>query len=321
MDFYISEDILYQLLDHMDLYDIYPFFTTNKELLEYINQPNILKYISDKWHMPYVTNFNDLVYYIYLHKDDLYYEIYKLGDIRLIKHYRKYNRWIHIAARYGHLDVIKEIGAINDDIVREAAIYYHLDIVKYVADKYGTPRVSEPILGRMIYLIDCEDKNIINSGYIRNKDKDCNAYSKTYGYFDIVRYCVENGGYVNKFSLHYAVLINDLDLLVYLLDNIRDKDVLEVIPQCLKDAILNKYNDIAKYLLRYYLKKTYIPFLVIEAYDKRNMDFINSLLKLIDPKLLNKVLDDIIVNASYKGYLELVEYIDHIRYSMAKYMY
>lgn len=289
---YIPKDTLLELIDKFDIGQIERFFTTNKELYTFINSPSVLKYISDKKHLPYVSSFSNLIYFDSMDKDLLLKEALEIGDLRIVKHYvTNYEKALEIAIKYGHIDIVKYLyrkiidngGKISTNAVNKAAYYGHLNIVKYLHENGYDSKYA---------ILDA----------IRNE------------HIDIVKYLVENGDGISEYAINEAIRYGYLDIVKYFIEN-TDK-TLTISKSLIENAARNGYFNIVKYLVEgLYRPSTISGINTTNLHRKmRNGSYASEAVENG-----GEISEDAIEQAAIHGYIDIVKYlVKHINVSNIK---
>lgn len=88
----LSNDSIIEILDYLDIMEIEALFRSNKGLYRASNDQYILKYISSRFNLPYVSSFRNLMLFVHMKWEDLYIFALDTDDKRLLEYFNsKYN--------------------------------------------------------------------------------------------------------------------------------------------------------------------------------------------------------------------------------------
>lgn len=133
MDYtYIPKETILHLIDDMDIDDVISFFTTNKEVRNLADDPEVLRHISLRFNLPFVSSFANLVYLVD-HWEQTFISAIDLEDDRVLQYF--YNNLdlnlgyiIVYAANIGRLDIADRLLYKEGYTIPSDAIVYNTTI-------------------------------------------------------------------------------------------------------------------------------------------------------------------------------------------------
>lgn len=236
MDFeYIPFDNILEILSDLNMKQTISFFSSNKYLLSVSNDHRILRFLSEKHHLPYITSFSNLVFYSKMNKLVLFDHAIGVKDKRLVKYYKE------LISEYNYIGDAIEYGLIN-------YIKYR---IQYTSDKraalnrYNNIIVFSNAYDILMYLSNdgeyLDSKNIKNLLIIACKYCNIDMVMKLTAYIDRVE---NKDGLLSK-CLKSASTGGDIILVKYLVEDLGAN----ITSDCIDESIRKGHADVTKYLI------------------------------------------------------------------------
>lgn len=242
MQSYIPIDIVLKIVDNMDPNDLESYFSSSKELSKLSNNPRVLKYISDRFQLPYVSSFNNLIYLIKL-------DMYQLGEL---------------AVKAKDMEYVKIIFPI-DSITRDTialSVGYPLLLEYFLSlHKFKSTREFMAMLGKRAINKDNIQSIDIIFNYVDRIDLgnlliDLNRYAVLKNNLNVLKHLTNKYGKISgiyvDFLTREAFRFSDLDMVKYII-SIYGKRLISdnVVQQALnvQQALKNSRKDVTDYLV------------------------------------------------------------------------
>lgn len=207
MQSYIPIDIILKIVDNLDTSDLEAYFSSSKELVKLSNNPRVLKYISDRFQLPYVSSFSDMVYLINM-------DIYKLGELAVK------------AKDIEYLKVLFPIDSITQDTIALSVSYpslleYFLSLHKYNHNELfiivGKRAINKGSIESIDIIINHIDKHEVNNLLI-----ELNNYAILSNKFKVLKHIHDKYGKIlstfMRVDMRKVLKFGKLAVVKYMLD-------------------------------------------------------------------------------------------------------